>query len=585
MQPSSTRCHRRLPAPRGPVRFRVPGSLLRAFPPAFLGAVLWAGPWACLGLTGCGGEGHTEDPADVSYDPAKDPRISHLLEPRPKEEYYGVQTGDVIPILIETLVTGQRDPLKRAKEDLAEAGGEGIRALEGLADRFWHDEQGVNYIRNVLDAAHLSDSEKARPLLVRALHHPSGALRAKAVEALAKHGDPRDFDSILATLSKDYTTHWIHVVRALHAVDRPRAEELFTGWLETPGQEELVSITAPFLATVEDPDLLDRFRRLPDHVQPVNRAYPLAALAREGDQDALGQLREWQEATNQTLRSITLHALLEAGLHGELRRTLSREPVGGLRAQAVDGLRGVEDLGPWIPLLQSLISDGEDQVRRTALELLMVAGDGEARDRLFGMLDSDRVDEQQFAISVLRSLWGDRPGLAEEALRVLRRRLEAVASHPPRESVVLLQSIGQIPLAEATGLLIDFGLDQRGTTIQGKDGKAWIFLQAGNGGPRAQAEIARRLDLCEDPADRMDFLDALSVGAGETARELLIERLEAGAFGPYETLFAARRLVQLGPAFRVLPVLKRATLRVTQPDVRRSLQGLLWTWYPAPIER
>lgn len=555
-------------------------------PHFFRGVWAWTLPSvATLALAACGGSEGGAATDSVVYDPAADPRIAHLLEPRPKEEYYGVQTGDVLPILIETLVTGQRDPLKRAKEDLAEAGDEGIRALEALADRFWHDEQGVNYLRNLLDAAHLSDSPKARPLLVRAIKHPSGAIRGIAVEALGKHGDERDFDALLGTLSKEYTTHWIKVVRGLYAVDRARAEALFTEWLETMNPSKLVGITSPFLATVTDPDLLDRFRQLPDHVLPTDRVYPLAALARQGDEDALRQIREWQEAQNQTLRSITLHAILSAGLHGELRRTLLNDPVGGLRLQAIEGLRSAEDLGPYLPLLQSLIADGEDQVRKTALELLMIAGDGEARDRVLGMLESDRSDELQFAISVLRTRWTDDPELADEAFTRLRRRLETVRLRPPNESVVLLQSMGQIPFADATGLLVEYAMEQRGQRIQGKESKAWILLQAGNGGAVAQAEIARRFDECEDPADRMDLLDAMSVGAGDAARELLIERLEGDAFTPYETLFAARRLAQLGPASRVLPVLKRATLRVTQADVRRSLQGLLWTWYPAPIER
>ena len=47
-------------------------------------------------------------------------------------------------------------------------------------------------------------------------------------------------------------------------------------------------------------------------------------------------------------------------------------------------------------------------------------------------------------------------------------------------------------------------------------------------------------------------------------------------------LYAADRLVRIGPASVVAPTLKRVTLRVEDPTVRPALQCLLWTAYPGP---
>ncbi len=48
---------------------------------------------------------------------------------------------------------------------------------------------------------------------------------------------------------------------------------------------------------------------------------------------------------------------------------------------------------------------------------------------------------------------------------------------------------------------------------------------------------------------------------------------------PHELLFAAERLVRIGPTATVAPVLKRVTLRVEHSEVRRALQCLLWQAY------
>jgi hypothetical protein len=64
----------------------------------------------------------------------------------------------------------------------------------------------------------------------------------------------------------------------------------------------------------------------------------------------------------------------------------------------------------------------------------------------------------------------------------------------------------------------------------------------------------------------------------------VLELIERDQLAPYELLYAAERLVRIGPAAVVAPALKRATLRTDQDDVRRALQCLLWSSYPGPSE-
>ena len=60
------------------------------------------------------------------------------------------------------------------------------------------------------------------------------------------------------------------------------------------------------------------------------------------------------------------------------------------------------------------------------------------------------------------------------------------------------------------------------------------------------------------------------------------ERIRHFDFSPYETLYAADRLTRMATVDVAAPLLKRVTLRITQPDVRVALQCLLWANYPGP---
>ena len=107
-------------------------------------------------------------------------------------------------------------------------------------------------------------------------------------------------------------------------------------------------------------------------------------------------------------------------------------------------------------------------------------------------------------------------------------------------------------------------------------------MQIGNIGEPSHELLLELLRTEDDVARRLDYLEGISMRGGDQAREILLEYVDGERATPYEVLYAAERLVRIGPARLVAPALKRATLRVEQEDVRGALQCLLWASYPGP---
>ena len=97
-------------------------------------------------------------------------------------------------------------------------------------------------------------------------------------------------------------------------------------------------------------------------------------------------------------------------------------------------------------------------------------------------------------------------------------------------------------------------------------------------GPAGRAFLAGALAQERDPLRRIDLLDAVGSVGDELGRRVLLEALAVGDPGP-EALFAASRLVHLGPAELVATRIKRAAQDTRDGDVRTALWCLLWRWY------
>jgi hypothetical protein len=78
---------------------------------------------------------------------------------------------------------------------------------------------------------------------------------------------------------------------------------------------------------------------------------------------------------------------------------------------------------------------------------------------------------------------------------------------------------------------------------------------------------------------RLDLLWAATVANDALTAGTLREVLQGERGAPHERLFAAERLAQNGPASEVAPLIKRATLRESDPIFRPAMNCLLWRWY------
>ncbi len=117
--------------------------------------------------------------------------------------------------------------------------------------------------------------------------------------------------------------------------------------------------------------------------------------------------------------------------------------------------------------------------------------------------------------------------------------------------------------------------------IQTFEPHRWLCLQAANTGAAGTATFVAELARERDPRRRLDLLEGLAAPAVEGSRAALLELVQGDTLSPQELVYAAERLVTLGPVARIAPVLKRVTLRVEEPAARRALQALLWRSYPS----
>ena len=94
--------------------------------------------------------------------------------------------------------------------------------------------------------------------------------------------------------------------------------------------------------------------------------------------------------------------------------------------------------------------------------------------------------------------------------------------------------------------------------------------------------LAERLAVETDPFRRLDLLNYIWQDHTDASRDILMSIVTDPTRDEYERLYAADRLIRVGPATVVAPVLKRVYLDSTHRYVRPAFQCLLWTWYGLP---
>jgi hypothetical protein len=550
----------------------------RAAPRALRAALALAGGGA---LCACGGSRDVEPAGAAAY--RADPRIAELLAPCTQglERFYDRDTSDLLPVLIEKLESGRQEPLHRALEELGALGARSTSELRRMIERHAGNAAHSAWVENALDAAGRSEDPALREVILRMLDHPQDSVRLAALRALtARHARPEDFERLLAhvegleapELARRFAT-------ALFASDPQRAAELVLSWLRQGSRRELWADVLPLLAGVEEPGIAAACAELQAGLEPADRGWVATCAARAGDQQARAYLVAELAHPDPNRRTRAVRALTLAGLPEELAGTLARDEDVEVRLLAADAL-GAE-LG-WSAArraaLAPALEDASPLVREHALKRLVERGDSEAIDRALVHLGGP-PDLLQAALTALRGAWTRDPELARRGLERLMTRHEREALRPIQERRATLKAIGLVPLADAARFLCAQALAAEGQEIETLRAHEWLMIQAANTMPAGRAELEARLDAERDPARRIDLLWALSAERSAESRAAMLAIAEGAARSPYEVLFAADRLVKLGPSELVAPRLKRVAHAAEESSVRAALSCLLWTWY------
>ncbi len=506
-----------------------------------------------------------------------DPRLSHLLAPCTKWEHYDVDTADVGPILTEMLLRGDRDALRRGRDELAARGAEGIALVGRVVDRYLHDPDGFAPLRNAVDVCQRSNSPAARAVLLRLLGGRLEGVAVQAVQALGKHGRPEDLDAVLGVLERVTLENRMKIATSMHAIDPPRVSQIYLDWIEQGFAETYWDTFCQSIASSSDASVARRARELRERVPERYHALLSAPAARAGDTLALEFLREQLRAPETWRRELAIAAFAAAGRPDEFAEAARSDANGEVR------LRAITALNPSSPAALEALRAGalspDLQTASTCLGILIRQGDPLAIDRTLQMLSDGGPDTLGLAMSALEPAFVD-AGVSKRALELLSRRARAEGA-PLAERVSVLESIARIPLDESARLLRECAARETGQ-LKGLPARRGLLRLVGNLGESGQRLAAAELSTCADPELRLDLLESLSLRATPFARAELLRLAESDQLSPLELLFVAEQLTLLASVEDSVGLLKRATLRIDDPEVRRALQCLMWRCFPGP---
>jgi len=535
-------------------------------------------------LAGCGGgsESGSTVAESASIDWTQDDRVGILFVDCPGRGHFDEDTSDMLSVLIEKLQNSQRDVLRNVREELAAAGEPALVELDRLVRRIYSDPHASPTLMNALAVVRLSDaadSAVAQELLRYCLGHPQETVRTAAVRALTDHAAPEAFDDLMALLQIATDAGRQDLVSALFGADRVRFEEVFAGWLDAGEFQDLWVPAARLTAAGADAATAERFAsRIALVNDPRVRAFLVATQDKAPDPEGRLAILELQlESENGLLRSVALDALEFTSATGAIGDVLRSDEDSLLRARAAGLLSVRASEEEAADALRVGLFDDDDKIRETALSGLLSIADPGAVDTLLEMWGGGRR-ELGIATRAARDHWDVNPGLTKRAFEVLRGRLEARASEPLAQREALLQAIAQIPGPESTDYLLALSRSESGTVV-GLPAHRYLTMQTSNTGPLGRDALRAAWRVEEDQRRRFDLLWAGSLHHDDATRDFLIEVLQAERSLPHERLWVAERLAREGPAKIAAPLLKRANLRIVDPDVRPAFECLLWRWY------
>lgn len=528
---------------------------------------------------------------DASARLRADPRIDDLIYSGAKTGWYDRDTADTLPILIEKLERGMVAPLQRAKEELARGGEPALTEVERVLRKAFGDSMASATLQNALDVACMADGILAHDLVLACLDHPRGAVRKIAADALARrHARPEDYDRLLLQSEGEVPDLKPLLLRALATADLARAQADYLGFACARQHPESWQDMVPVLFLTKDAQLCERAKACWRDALPGLRLALAVLAARAGDTDAAAFVLAESDSAAAEERGRALAALDALGRHDRIGEMLLADPSPAVRKAAL-GLIAVRAQDPALrPLLLQVSREPADvngnvELAELALGVLLRLGEPAAADTVLAGLEGDDASFER-TLRVLIPLLEERADLTERTWEALMRRAKAEEALPLEQRLVVFQAIGLVPRADAARYLREVALAAPpDALIKGKRVHDWMMIQAANTGNEGRAWLATQLPGERDPLRRLDLVWAISAQrcASDDApclgRDVLLALVEAPDTHPLEMLYAASRLVVLGPSQTVAPRLKRAVLHVKDPEARMALETLLWTWY------
>jgi hypothetical protein len=513
-----------------------------------------------------------------------DPRLQRYLGQNARSGPFTADMSDPVTMLVGRLARSSSSaPVAQAKTELGQMGASAVPELRRFIEERFDRRELSPQVQNAYEALHQMEpgTDGVRQLLRDGIEHAETSVRSVAIRALAKHATVYEYDALFDLCPRVGPELQALLAVAMHTASPERLELDLADVLGEPGYEVARHTGASLIGTCAAASA-GAYETLVREAPPAVLPFYAACRALHGDEEALELLRTLLVSENPTERSITANALSNAGLIGELVPLL-KDPDPSLRIFALDKLAGDERSDERRARLSALLGDPSADVRRVALKTLVTWGDPAADEAALDGL-KQTLGEFETALLALDGRWKTDAELARRALDILIALREERGHRAPGELARIENGIARVPLPDASRFLLQLGRAYPPRSYGARNEKLrnhrHFALKAGYAGRDVLREA---WDRETDPLLRMDFAEAISFGATEeeraATREFLIGILRSDRVNPYEQLQAAMRIARLGPAAEVAPVLKRATINVSHPAVRRALQALLWDWY------
>lgn len=550
------------------------------------------------------GESPPPRPLTLAERYAADERITLLTGGCAFGAPFEFDTSDVPAVLVSKLDAGsQLEPKKRAMAELARMGAAAKEPLTRLFQDASRDRMRARVAHSVLSVCALSDDPFGVDLALEGLESVREDIRGEACLVLRKHARPEHFDPILAVL-QGFTVPATgdHALEALHAADEVRFAQELRRWIErSPGggddliQSRPVDTAVTLLAESSDPGVVAAVRPIleeVDNLQPRQRIFLLAPLARAGDAAAHQELKDTLAHELPKPRRFAAEALAKAGLVDDAYVLAATTPLPDERLLALrlifeeryEPTRTPEQQAEVQAWAREALGDGFPEIQELALSALLRWGDDEGRATLMTML-AGTVSERESATRAMRGHLDANPELADQVRANLvsqwDRERQGAQRTPVLESVLV--ALGAVPGEETGRFLLERADEIAAIPAPRSRGYRWVVGQAWNAGPASREVLIERLATESDPIKRLDLISFVWQDFEEESFACLLGIIEDEARAPEERLYAADRALRMGHTPRLLPALKRIYRGSTDPVLRPGLQCLLWAWFGPPV--